>query len=307
MSRALHTWVVMVVMAVFAFASGCSKEVADSQSDRFCVTVAPLAEMVERIAGPGVTVDVLVGPGQSPATYEPLPTQMAVLEQTQILFGVGVPFERAVLPRVRDLNADLRIIDLSEGLDLLTFDQADCQDHDHGHQHGSLDPHVWLDPQLMKEMASEVAERLVQLSPESTVAIQNRLQAYHQNLDSLDMQMAAILAGLSGKRMYVYHPSFGYFAKRYGLIQVPVELDGKEPSARLLAQFKIQAREDRVTVVFVQPQFSNRSATALAESIDAQVVELDPLARDYNSNMLRIAHVVSEALRDVSEEDGDGE
>jgi len=119
--------------------------------------------------------------------------------------------------------------------------------------------------------------------------------------------MSEILSGVAGRRMYVYHPSYGYFANRYGLEQVPVELDGKEPSARRLAEFKTQAMDEQTAVVFVQPQFSVRSATALAESVGATVVELDPLARDYSSNMLRLARTVAESLGQLSEDGGNGQ
>ena len=288
---------ISVAVAIIVVA-GCLTKVSDQVPDRLCVTVASLAEMVGRIAGDQVSVDVLVGPGQSPATYEPMPAQMAALGRTQILFGVGVPFENAVLPRVEDLYSNLRVVDLCQGRDLLSF----ANKHDDGHHHGSVDPHVWLDPQLMKKMAWAVAEEMIALKPDAEDDIRHRLADYQQDLDSLDARMAEILTGLAGRRMYVYHPSYGYFARRYGLKQVAVELDGKEPSVRRLVQFTTDAREDQVSVVFVQPQFSAQSATTLAESVGARIVELDPLAADYMDNMFRIGHAVAAALDDTEGE-----
>ncbi len=96
--------------------------------------------------------------------------------------------------------------------------------------------------------------------------------------------------------MYVFHPAFGYFADAYGLIQVPIEIEGKEPGARQLSKLIDRAKKDRVKVIFVQPQFSARSAEAVAKAIGGVVVPIDDLGRDYLANLESIAAAIERGL-----------
>ena len=102
---------------------------------------------------------------------------------------------------------------------------------------------------------------------------------------------------MKGKPFFVFHPSFGYFADDYGLEQIAVETGGSEPSARQLARLIDQARSSDVRVIFVQPQFSRKSAETVAAEIGGAVIPIDPLARDYIENLEQMARAVEEGLR----------
>jgi len=135
------------------------------------------------------------------------------------------------------------------------------------------------------------------LAPEAEDAFSHQLRLFLGELDRVDGQIRRLLAPLKGKKMYVFHPSFGYFTDAYGLKQVPIEREGKEPPPKYLAKIIAEARKDRVTALFVQPQFSPKGAQAIADAIGAHLVFLDPLAYDYTNNLLKIAISIRENLK----------
>ena len=256
------------------------------------VSIPPQAFLVNWLAGDVVQVEVLLPPGASPATYEPTPKQMAALDRSQLFLQIGTPFEGPVLAKIADLMPELRVVDCRIGVEL---EPIGGDGHDHGS--GLLDPHIWLDPQRMKTITDTTAKALHDLLPDQSLAIDERLAALHKALDDTDARVAEILAPLAGHTLLVFHPAYGYFTRRYGLIQRAVEVDGKAPSARRLATIVDDLRQQQVPALFVQPQFSRSAAERVAKALDCKLVELDPLAGDYLANLETMAERIAEALR----------
>jgi len=171
-------------------------------------------------------------------------------------------------------------------------------DHDNDHEHGILDPHIWLSPRLAKVMAVNICNGLSAVDPDNKAEYEANLQRFLRELDDLDQSIGAELASLPREKraFMVFHPSWGYFAHDYGLRQVPIEAEGKEPSPGDLARIITMGKEQHIPVVFVQPQFSERSAKVIASEMGARVVPLDPLAADWKANMLRVAGAFRQAL-----------
>lgn len=256
------------------------------------VSILPQAHFVERVGGDRVRVVVLVGPGQSPHAYEPTPKQVADLAGARAYFTIGVEFERGLLPRLRSSFPQLRVVDTRAGVPLRTMTGAEAaaecdHGHDHGHHdhQGTPDPHIWLSPRLVKIQAQTICDALVDLDPSGVETYRRNLAAFQADLDRLHDRLEAALAGLKGREVFVFHPAFGYFLDEFGLKQVPVEIEGKEPTARRLAAVIERAKAAGTRVIFVQPQFSRKSAAAVAEAIGGVVVPLDPLARDFTANL----------------------
>jgi zinc transport system substrate-binding protein len=209
-----------------------------------------------------------------------------------------MPFEDAWLKRIRAANPDLRVLDAREGIDLVPL-----TDHDHGgeaHGHDAhadgLDPHVWTSPPLVKVMAQHIRDALAALDPAHAQDYAERSAAFAAELDALDAEIRARLAGLTSRRFLVYHPAWGYFARTYRLTQIPIQTEGKEPGARSMAALIDQARREGIKVIFVQPQFNRRAAEEVARAIGGRVVAIDPLAEDYLANMRSVARLLDEAL-----------
>ena len=266
------------------------------------VSILPQAYFLERIGGNHVDVEVLIGTGQSPHSYEPTPKQMAKLAMAKAYFTIGVPVERGFLRKVRQSHKQLLIVETQKGI---TYRYLAGHDHDHGdaHEKGHKaeekkepDPHIWMAPNLVKIQARNIYDALIRLDPAHKQEYAENLQAFEADLDRVDTRISRSLSPLRGKKMYVFHPAFGYFADAFGLIQMPIEIEGKEPGARQLAKLIDGAKKDGVKVMFVQPQFSARSAETMAKAIGGVVVPIDPLARDYLANLDRLAAAVEKGL-----------
>ncbi|MCK4410173.1 MAG: zinc ABC transporter substrate-binding protein [Candidatus Eisenbacteria sp.] len=264
---------------------------------------------MERVGGDLVSVTVLVGPGQSPHTFEPTPRQMADLSESDIYFAIGLPFEDRLLGRVEELSSRIRVVDTSKNIPHRQVEGTHRRDEDergvghensaHEDEHGGLpDPHTWLNPRFAQTQARNICDALKKFVPEHGEELEANLSRLLHDLDALDVELTDALGPLAGESVYVFHPAFGYFTDAYGLRQIPIELGGMEPSARELAGLIEHAIAESVRVIFVQPQFSKKSAGAIAEEIGGVVVPIDPLSPDYLDNLRAIAREVAEALRD---------
>jgi zinc transport system substrate-binding protein len=182
----------------------------------------------------------------------------------------------------------LKIVDMHNGVKLRYFRRSK------GSQ--VADPHIWLDPKLVKIQAATIRKALSDIDPAHAAVFEKNLQAFQVDLDRIDARIAAILAPLKGSKVYVFHPAFGYFCGSYGLTQVAVEIEGKEPGPRQLTELIEKARADGVKVIFVQPQFAEKGAEAIAREIGAGVVPINPLPRDYLKGLEDMAAVIKEAL-----------
>ncbi len=256
------------------------------------VSLLPQAFLVERVGGDRVATVVLVGPGDNEATYAPSPGKLAALESAIVWFTLGVPFEKAWLPRIAADRPDLEIVDLARGLPRRSIEDG----HGEGHGAGEPDPHTWTDPRLAARMAVTIGETLARLDPPNGEAYRANARALEAELLTLHEELAARLAPAAGGVFIVFHPSWGYFADAYGLVQLPIETGGHEPGPRTLATLIERGRAAGARAVFVQPQFSGRSANAVAEALGARVIRADPLARDYIGNLRMLGDTVARAL-----------
>ncbi|MEW7981768.1 MAG: zinc ABC transporter substrate-binding protein [Candidatus Sedimenticola endophacoides] len=276
---------------------------------RVFVSIPPQQYLVEGIAGDLLEVEVMVGPGQNPATYEPLPRQMARLSGALLYYRIGVPFERVWMKRMLANNPSLEALDARQGLALRAIEahgHAEKDDDDHGHPDdhgqddhghpGGDDPHIWLSPRRMARMSDLLLERLVRLAPGHEAVMRANHHALRGRLEALDRELQTLLAPLRGRAFLVYHPSWGYFADDYGLHQVPIEAGGREPGARALVGLIEQARAERVRSIFVQRQFAQDQARALADAVGARLVVIDPLSGAYVENLRQAARAIAEGV-----------
>jgi len=309
-------YVLMTLILLFVglwVASPAKAEVKAAGKVRAFVSILPIAYFVERVGGSNVEVGVLVGPGQDPHTFEPTPKLVVRLADAQVLFKMGFPFEETLIKKVGSTFKKPEVVDLQQGIKLrsITGEEADAEErehvhgkakeHEHSHNDGDMDRHTWLDPQLAKTQAQTIADTLIRIDPNHRQQYEKNLKAFQTDLDALHEQLAKALAPVKGKSFFVFHPAYGYFGDAYGLKQVPVQIGGKEPTAKQLARLMDSAKKNGVKVIFVQSQFSKKSAEALAKAIGGAVVPLDPLAPDYLKNLREMAAKLDYALRSQKE------
>jgi zinc transport system substrate-binding protein len=263
------------------------------------VSVEPQRFFVERIGGPELQVEVLVGPGQSPATLDPSAKIIAKLSSADIYFRTGLPFEEVLLKRFNGGQMGLKVVDVREGMELMPLKEhghGGDTDHDTDHE-GELDPHVWLSPRLAAQQARVIAAALAGADPEAAAQYRKNLELLLADLERVDGEIAQLLEPYRGREFLVFHPSFGYFARAYGLKQVAVQHEGKEPGARSMARIVERAKKAGVSAVVAQPQFADRAARAIADALGGQVLKADPLASDYLENLERVAATLMKAMK----------
>jgi zinc transport system substrate-binding protein len=253
------------------------------------VSIVPQAYFIEKIAHDKVNVNVMVQPGFSPATYEPKTSQMKALSQSDVYFSIGVPFERVWLQRFKSANKNLAFVDTTKAIKKRSIDKHRHEDeHGHGHHHEeqkSLDPHVWLDPILVKQQAKTMYETLSRLDTNNAAFFKQNYEAFLQELDTLHDELQTLLATAKHKAFMVFHPSWGYFAQRFDLKQIAVEVSGKEPKPNQLVELIHEAKENNIKTVFVAPEFSQKSAQVIAKSIDGSVFAISPVAKNWDENL----------------------
>ena len=254
------------------------------------VSIVPQKYFVERIGGELVKVEVMVKSADSPATFNPNSKKMSLLSQAQLYFSIGVPFETIWIDRIRSIHPNLQFVPLHDKV--ITV-------HEHGthHPHSTRDPHIWTSPAKVKIIAQKIKDTLSHAKPQKEQYFEDNLQAFFHDLNLLDKDIRAILANSDNRRFMVFHPAWSYFAEDYGLEQIAIEHQGKEPGARTLQKTIEEGKRLGIKVIFVQKQFSLSIAENIAKMIGATVREMDPLAEDYLGNMRRTATAISGALQ----------
>ncbi|MFZ5953455.1 MAG: metal ABC transporter solute-binding protein, Zn/Mn family [Candidatus Rifleibacteriota bacterium] len=278
---------------------------AAAEKETLFVSILPQKFFLQQLTGDLFKIEVLVGPGMSPHSYEPLPQQMASLAKARVFMAIGLPFEKILLEKISGIFENLLIIDTDQGITrrFMVADESSARDSDHvhhagcDHSAGTPDPHIWLDPQLVKIQARNMAEALIKVFPQHQKLLNANLGSFSQQLDEIDQEIADRLATLKGKPILVFHPAFGYFADRYGLVQHSIEIEGKEPTPAQLVKIIRKAKSEGAKVIFVQKQFPARSAQAIAESISGSVIQIDPLAENYFDFLRELAEKVAAGLQ----------
>jgi len=271
-----------------------------TMEDKIMVTVSILPEkyFVERIGGEHVAVNVMVGPGESPHSYEPKAEQMTALSYSALYFSIGVEFEKAWLGKIAAANPEMLIVDLSKDIQKIPISAHSHQDEpEEEHEGGTLDPHIWLSTKNAKLFAESITLSLVEVDKDHQTEYQRNLTSFLEDIKSLEDQIQATFSGIQTKRFFVFHPAWGYFAKDFGLEQVAIEINGSEPSAQELARIIDEAKEEGVQVIFAQPEFSSRTADYIAQEINGEVILISPLEENWLENMKKVADTFSKALK----------
>lgn len=272
-----------------------------TETTQVAVTILPQQEFVEQIAGEfPIEILVMIPPGANPATYELSPKQMQQISKARAYFklGSGLPFENTWLDKIKSLNPNMNIIDCSEGIEILSGTAHEHNAHKHhGHEHHGQDPHIWCSPSNVKIIVDNISKGLIEVDPDHREIYEKNTLIYKNKLDQLDREIKDKLATISKKDFIIFHPSWGYFARDYGLNQIAIELEGKEPHANDIKKLIELSREKNIKTVFASPQFNIESAEMIAREINGTVEYIDPLAKAYISNLGDVAFKLAEALR----------
>ncbi len=256
------------------------------------VSLQPYGHLVSEIGGDQVQVVTLLPPGADPHTFEPKPQTLKEFTKASVYFSDGSGMDAAWLPRFKGVNKNVQIVSLSKDIQWMEEDEHHHQDehgedHEEDEDHEELDPHLWTSPLQMMQIAKNVCDALIELDSSNAVTYIERTVNLMERLKKLDVDLRTSIEKLpkQARTFIVFHPSYGYFARDYGMTQLTVEVDGKEPKPRDLFNLAKTGKANNVHIVFVQPQFSKRAAATIAKELNAVILDTDPLSYDYEKNI----------------------
>jgi zinc transport system substrate-binding protein len=264
----------------------CSVNEEGKRSDIVLVTLAPYKFFVEQIAGDTVEVKLVVPTGASPHSYEPTARQILDASKADIWFLIGESFEERAVQALTSYKTDLKTIDMRSGIELIEEREPG---HEHCHHHGCDDPHIWMSPELVKKQGRTITETLIEKYPERALLYTENLRKFEEKLNELDKQISTILESMKNRTILVSHPAYAYFCKDYGLKQISIEFEGKDPSPNQLTKILQRARKNMSPFVYIQVQNPSKGAKLVAEEIGARIVDLDPYGENYFENMIHIS------------------
>lgn len=261
------------------------------------VSIVPQKIFVDKIGGEKVDSSVMVNAGDSPHTYEPKPSQMIEITKADLYLSIGVEFEKVWLEKFTHQNRDLIIANTAKDINKSVMpshreeEQHKQRDQD---EVKSKDPHIWVDPIKVKQIAQNIFEALSMVDKNNTAYYKKNLTSYLKELDALDNKIKEILKNTPKNSTFmVFHPSWGYFASRYNLIQLPVEVEGKAPKMKALIQLIKKAKKQKVKAIFTQPEFSDKSAQIIASNLKIKVIKSSPLAKNWEENLINLAKAIA--------------
>ncbi len=288
-----------VALIFIILLSGCAEKPSD-RKPVISVSILPQKYFTERITGDKFEINVLLPPGVSPHTFEPAPSILTKLAGSEAYLILGeIEFEKAWMDKFMSVRKDLKVFNTTAGADYIKFDEDDDRhahhermDHDHVHHHEGVDPHIWMSAREAKIIAENTCRYVSEIDPANGQFYKDNLDDFLKDLDKLDMQIKTILSDLKNIKFIIYHPALGYFARDYGLEEIPIEIDGKEPSPSQIRNVIDTARDQGIKAVFIQKQFDTRLAGSIAEEIGGAVVQIDPLSEDWINNLILVARTL---------------
>ena len=280
-----------VAMILFACGTKTSKKVP-SNSTVITVSILPQKTFVEKIAGDDFSINLLIPPGSSPAAYTLLPSQLKDIANSAVWFRIGyIGFEHSWKDKVAQANPDMKVINISEGLDLIA--ESTEQHGDHVHLDG-VDPHVWLSPLMVKQMAKTILDEVVQLKPEKASKYQANYEKFAQECDALNRELKEKLEPYKHRKFIVFHPSLSYYAREYELDQYSLESGGKEPTPQHLKSVVDLANRENIRVIYIQSEFDREHARVFADEINGKIEEVWPLNPAWDENLRSMTDLLIE-------------
>ena len=287
--------IIFLFIVMFSFLNASTQELT--------VNILPQKYFVEKIVKDKFTINVMVKPGASPHNFEPKPSQMKSLVASKVYFLIGDATEKNWIEKFKQNAKNTLFVDTTIGvekIEMAKHEHEEVAQHDHKkdekdeeHDHSGLDPHIWLDPVLVKIQAKNIYEAMIKIDSANSDFYKTNYEEFLKELDLINNELETILKPYENRAFMVFHPSWGYFAKRYNLEQISVEVEGKEPKPNELVELIKDAKIHDIKIVFVSPQFSQKTAKTISSSINAKVVSIDALDENWASSILSTAKEIA--------------
>ena len=263
---------------------GCSTKNVDDKKTIY-VTITPMQSLIDEITQGDFNVEVIVPKGASPETFEPTPKQVTAFSDAEFIFSTGlIDFEQSLVKRI---SGSAELVNLSKGIELIA---GSCSHGNHQHKHG-VDPHIWTSPRALRTMITNAHNAIMAHYPDS-VKYAEATERLLERIAALDNYCATRLDAADVEAIMIYHPAYTYYARDYGIEQIAIEHDGKEPSLRQTTTLIERAKEHGVKVILRQPQYSEDKVRAIAMDAGAEIISTDPLSEDILSEIERVTEII---------------
>lgn len=277
---------------IVLFLLSCGRNGADNSAPVITVSIAPYKYFIEKIAGADYSVNVMVPAGANPHVYEPYPDQITSLRKSVAYISNGyLGFEMTWLDRFYEVNTSMLKLSLGDNIEPLESDH-----HHEGDHVESADPHYWVSPACAKIMAETLKEFLCDINPSRRAYYEKNHRQLDSIIISVDNTANELFSGYRNRSFMIFHPNLGYLARDYGLVEITVEYEGKEPPPSRLKELIDRARRDNLKIIFVQKEYDTKNAKAIADEIGAEIKIIDPLSEDWESATLDIIYSLNKSL-----------
>ena len=258
------------------------------------VSIVPQKVFVNKIGGEKIQTTVMVENGASPHTYTLKPQQMKAIAHAKLYFLVGVEFEEVWIEKFKTQNKKMLIVDSAKGIEKEELHEHEQCKSLHHHHEDELDPHIWVDPLNVKVIAQNIYEALVKVDKENENYYKKNLEKFLEEIDEVNQKIKTILKDTpKGTTFMVFHPAWGYFAKRYGLKQLAVEVEGKSPKMKALVKVIEKAKKEKVQAIFTQPEFSDKASNIISKQLNISVIKASTLAENWAENLQNLAKAIA--------------
>ena len=275
----------------------CSNGSGDADRPVISVSIIPQQYFIEQLAGDLVDINVMIPPGASPATYEPTVSQLGKLDRSVVYMRIGyIGFEQSWMDKIASVNPEMKIVDLSLGIDIL-LESSGEDEIQSGHSHHDPDPHIWMSTINARIISRNILNELLLLLPGKREYLVDRYDQFSFTLDSLHQAITEDLQTMKNRKFLIYHPALTYFARDYSLEQFPLEIEGKTPSPAHLKQMIDLVNNDHITKILLQSQFDRKNAEVLAKETGIEMIQFDPLDLHWCEQMSYIAKQLNPPVR----------
>ena len=283
-------------------------------------TILPTKYFVDKITNGEISATAMVNSSSNPHTYEPKPKQMKDLEEAKIYFGVDIEFDDKWGEKFTKQYPNLLFVDTAANIEKIAMQahshgdeeerehehadhdhEHEAHEHEHEHEHDhnhahAIDPHIWLDPVLAKAQSKNILDALCKVYSDKCDKFSENFAKFSKEVDEMDTYAKDKFKDIKNNKFVIYHPALGYFAKRYGLEQLSVEIDGKEPKPAQLAKLTKTIKDENIKVVFVAKNFPLNSAEVLAKSTGANIVMVNFLDENWQEQVQKIIDEIAKSL-----------
>jgi zinc transport system substrate-binding protein len=282
-----------VLVIMFGVMVGCGPR--ERKETVVSVSILPVKYFIDRLTDNALEVNVMVPQGSSHGTYSPTARQMQRLSDSGIYFRIGyLGYEQAFIRRLNELNPEMKEVNLSNHVELIRGKPVVHGDHVH---EGGVDPHIWMSPAVMMNLLPVIKAALVEVYPELQEVVEANYPALFADVERAHLEMLELTQTIMQKRFLIFHPALTYLARDYGMDQVSIEHEGKEPSPGQLSQLITEARAESIPVIFIQEEYDQRNAELVAAETGAKIIQINPLAYDWLKEMVELMDIFKQYLQ----------